>query len=109
MHHLSRAFATLALMATAGFGQLTLDQKISDFMNVAGIYDKNYGPYEWKRDALGFDLLDVAPWLDKIAATKSDLDFYDVMVSYVASLNDAHDVYQIPSNFIARLNFGVDI
>ena len=109
MHRLSKATATLVLTATAGFGQLTLDQKISDFMNVAGIYDKNYGPYEWKRDALGFDLLDVAPWLDKIAATKSDLDFYDVMVSYVASLNDAHDVYQIPSNFTARLNFGVDI
>jgi len=31
------------------------------------------------------------------------------MVSYVANLNDAHDGYRVPSNFAARLNFGVDI
>ena len=97
------------MIATAAFGQLTLDQKKSDFLNVAGVYAKNYGPYEWKRDGLKVDLLDTGPWLDKIAATKNDLDFYEVMVSYVASFNDAHDVYQLPSNFTARLNFGVDI
>ena len=101
--------SVLMLLATAAFGQLTMDQKVSDFMNVVAIYDKNYGPYEWKRDAIKFDLLNVSPWLTKIAATKSDLDFYDVMVSYVASLNDAHDYYALPSNFTARLNFGVDI
>src|SRR5262249_23129870 len=99
----------LLLAATPAFGQLTMDQKISDFMNVAAIYDKNYGPYEWKRDSIGFDLLNIAPWLDKIRATNDDLDFYEVMVSYVAGLNDAHDSYRLPSNFTARLNFGVDI
>ncbi len=99
----------LALTATAASGQLTTDQKISDFLNVAAIYDKNYGPYEWKRDAIGFDLLNTAPWIEKVAATRNDLDFYEVMVSYVAALNDAHDGYSLPSNFVARLNFGVDI
>src|SRR5882724_208726 len=101
--------ALLAFLTTAAFGQLTPDQKISDFLNVAAIYDKNYGPYEWKRDAIGFDLLNISPWVQKISATKNDLDFYDVMVSYVASLNDAHDVYNLPSNFVAQLNFFVDI
>src|SRR5882724_4858482 len=101
--------ALLAFLTTAAFGQLTPDQKISDFLNVAAIYDKNYGPYEWKRDAIGFDLLNVAPWIEKASATKTDLDFYEVLVSYVASLNDAHDNYSVPSNFTARLNFGVDI
>jgi C-terminal processing protease CtpA/Prc len=99
----------LVLVATNAFSQLTEDQKISDFQNVVAIYNKNYGPYEWKRDALGFDLLNTAPWLDRVRATKNDLDFYEVMVSYVASLNDAHDFYGVPSNFAARLNFGVDI
>src|SRR5689334_12099745 len=104
-----RVFVLLLLVAASAFGQLTEDQKIADFQNVAAIYNKNYGPYEWKRDAMGFDLLNTAPWLDKIRATKNDLDFYEVMNSYVASLNDAHDFYGIPSNFSARLNFGVDI
>ncbi|HEY3128764.1 MAG TPA: hypothetical protein VGL91_04860, partial [Acidobacteriota bacterium] len=108
MHHLCKAIV-LALTTTVAFGQLTVDQKISDFQNVAGVYNKNYGPYEWKRDALGFDLLNIAPWLDKIRATKDDLDFYEVVVSYVASLNDAHDFYSVPSNFVARLNLGVDL
>ena len=99
----------LTLVAATAFGQLSEDQKISDFQNVAAIYNKNYGPYEWKRDAIGFDLLNTDPWLAKIRATRNDLDFYDVMVSYVASLNDAHDFYGLPSNFAARLNFGVDI
>src|SRR5260370_39907931 len=99
----------LVLVAANAFGQLTEDEKVSDFQNVVAIYNKNYGPYEWKRDALGFDLLNTAPWLDKVRATKNDLDFYEVMVSYVASLNDAHDFYSVPSNFAARLNFGVDI
>ncbi len=106
---LNRAFVLALLTSAALFSQLTTDQKTSDFMNVVAVYNKNYGPYEWKRDALGFDLLNVAPWLDKVVATKNDLDFYEVMVSYVASLNDAHDNYTLPSNFTARLNFGVDI
>ena len=53
--------ASLVFAATAAFGQLTMDQKISDFLNVVGVYDKNYGPYDWKRDAFGFDLLNTSP------------------------------------------------
>jgi hypothetical protein len=102
-------FISFACLATAAFGQLTLDQKMSDFQNIVGVYDKNYGPYDWKKEAFGYDLLSIAPWVAKIQATKDDLDFYEVLVSYVASLNDAHDLYELPSNFVARLNFGVDI
>jgi len=47
--------------------------------------------------------------LNKINATKDDLQFFDVMAEYVSSLNDAHDVYTLPANFVARLNFSVDI
>lgn len=99
----------LSLAATLSYAQLTVDQKISDFQALAGLYAKRYGPYEWKRDALGVDLFNIAPWLVQVQATKNDLDFYDVMSQYVASLNDAHDVYQLPSNFQASLNFTVDI
>ncbi len=99
----------LALVATLSYAQLTVDQKVSDFQSLAALYAKRYGPYEWKRDALGVDLFNVAPWLAQVQATKNDLDFYDVMSQYVASLNDAHDVYQLPSTFVANLNFIVDI
>jgi C-terminal processing protease CtpA/Prc len=48
-------------------------------------------------------------WLDRVRKTKSDIEFYEICAQYIASLNDAHDYYQVPSNFTARLNFGVDI
>jgi hypothetical protein len=86
-----------------------MDQKVSDFQALSALYAKRYGPYEWKRDAIGFDLFNIAPWLAQIQATKNDLDFYEIMVSYVASLNDAHDYYSLPSSFAASLNFVVDI
>lgn len=99
----------LSLAATVGYAQLTMYQKVSDFQALAGLYAKRYGPYEWKRDALGVDLFSIAPWLAQVQATKNDLDFYEVMQQYVASLNDAHDMYRLPSNFQASLNFTVDI
>ena len=98
-----------SLVATLCYAQLTIDQKVSDFQALAALYAKRYGPYEWKRDALGVDLFNIAPWLAQVQATKNDLDFYEVMQQYVASLNDAHDVYQLPSTFQASLNFTVDI
>ncbi len=107
--HLVRNLLLLTLATSSSYAQLTMDQKISDFQALAALYAKRYGPYEWKRDALGIDLFNVAPWLAQVQATKNDLDFYEVMQQYVASLNDAHDVYQLPSTFQANLNFTVDI
>ena len=106
---LGRRLLLLGLAATMSYAQLTVDQKVSDFQALASLYAKRYGPYEWKRDALGVDLFNIAPWLAQVQATKNDLDFYEVMQLYVASLNDAHDVYELPSNYQASLNFTVDI
>ena len=91
------------------FGQLTLSQKISDFNDLVANFDRNYGPYEWKRDTVKFDLLDTKVWLNKIVATTTDLDYYEVLVDYVAHLNDAHDNYSLPSTFRASLGLTVDI
>jgi hypothetical protein len=87
--------------ASAGFAQLTPEQKNTDFMALVGLYDKNYAPYEWARDVLGFDLLNVKFWLDKVGQSKSDLEFYDICVRYVASLQDSHDEFTLPSDFEA--------
>jgi hypothetical protein len=106
---LIHALVLVAVMPAVAMAQLTIDQKVADFENIAGLYAKRYAPYEWKRDAVGFDLLNAAPWIDKILATEDDLDFYEVLSEYVSKLNDAHDVYALPANFQATLNFSVDI
>ena len=86
-----------------------MDQKISDFQELAGQYAKQYGPHDWKKQAFAIDLFDTAKWLDKVRATKNDLEFYDVMTRYVSQLNDAHDAYSNPSNYYGFLGFSVDI
>jgi hypothetical protein len=108
-----RTLASLILLvsidASPGLAQLTLDQKFADFQALAALYAKRYGPMEWKRDAFGVDLLNIGPWLEKVKASKDDLDFYEVMVDYVASLNDAHVGYFLPANYLASLGFSVDL
>src|SRR5262245_41311300 len=103
------AVVLFALTADVASAQLTVGQKAADFQAVAGLYAKLYAPYEWKRDVLGFDLLNIAPWLERVSATKDDLDFYEIVSEYVSRLNDAHDTYLLPSNFVATLNFSVDL
>ena len=99
------------LLALAGSlaGQMTVEQKLLDFQHLSAIYAKHYTPYEWKLEAFGFDLFDLAPWLERARRTKDDLDFYDLCHEYVASLMDAHSSFSLLSNFFASLPFHADI
>jgi len=103
------ALALFVCLGSSCFAQLTPEQKQVDFMALAGLYDKNYGPYQWKIQAFGYDLLNLAPWLAEVNASTDDLSFYDVCVRYVASLNDFHDEYILPSSYEAFLPFTADI
>ena len=89
--------------------QLTADQKVFEMQVLASLYAKQYAPYEWKRDVMNFDLLDLGPWVARARAAKDDLDFYQVLAEYVGSLNDAHDTYFNQSDFVAQLPINVDI
>jgi hypothetical protein len=97
---------TAAALAPA---QLTTEQKLADFGHLAGLYAKQYAPYEWKRELFGFDALRIGAWLERAARSKDDLEFYELCIEYVASLRDTHAAYSLPSNFSATLNFTVDI
>lgn len=109
---LSPVLLTAVMLAAAVMplhAQLTADQKAFEMQVLASLYAKQYAPYEWKRDVMKFDLLDLGPWVAKARAAKDDLDFYQVMAEYVGSLNDAHDTYFNQSDFTAELPFNVDI
>ena len=96
-------------LAPLSLADLTKEQKTSDFMQVVGLYNKQYAPYELRRDVFGFDLLNVKPWLDQANQTKSDVEFYDVMVRYVASLQDSHDAFTLPSSYEAWMHMDGDL
>src|SRR5262245_9398578 len=87
---------------------LTESQRRADLNQLASFYAKNYAPYEWKRDVFGFDLFQLQPWLKQIHKA-DDLDFQEVLIEYVASLNDAHDYIAFPTIFSVSLGFSVDI
>ena len=88
---------------------LTPAQKEADFRYLASMYSTYYAPLDWNKQLFNFDALSIKPWLDKVAATTTDLDFYEVCVAYVASLHDTHDHFSLPSDFFATLGFSVDI
>lgn len=87
---------------------LTTNQRDTDLVQLASMFAKNYAPYEWKRDIIGFDLYRLTPWLQRVHHA-DDLDFQEALIDYVASLNDAHASIFFPSNFSASLPFTVDI
>ena len=100
---------TALFVCAAAHAQLTNSQKVADFKQLVAVFAKNYTSYEWKRDALHYDLLNIQPWLDRIAQSKTDLDFYDLCSQYVAGLQDANSQYLLPSDFTADLRFSVDL
>jgi peptidase S41-like protein/PDZ domain-containing protein len=89
--------------------QLSQEQKVTDFLALAGMYDKQYAPVRWVNDVFDFNLRELDPWLDQVHDSKSDLEFYDICVRYVASLHDFHDEFTLPSIYEAFLPFTVDI
>jgi len=89
--------------------QLTPDQKALDFQTIASLYAKQYAPYEWKRDQLGFDLMDLRPWLERVRASKDDIEYLEIVAEYTAKLNDVHSYSVVNSNFVADLHLFTDI
>ena len=83
--------------------QLLPDQRVFDFQNLAALYSKRYAPYDWKRQALGFDALNIKSWLDRVRAAKDDLEFFEIEEEYAANLQDTHTGVQMPSSFRAYL------
>src|SRR5579872_1172957 len=106
---LTKGIALFLLVSPLNFAQLTQSEKLTDFLQVVGLYAKNYAPYQEKKAVYGFDLYDIQPWINQIQQSTTDLDFYDICVRYVASLRDFHDEFILLSNYDAWLHFNGDI
>ncbi|MCX6585507.1 MAG: S41 family peptidase [Acidobacteria bacterium] len=106
---MKRFFAVFFLLLCPTFAALTKEQKIFDVTVLAQTFAANYGPYHWKVRALKFDAMDLKPWLAKVEATKDDLEFLDVLIDYVASLQDGHSSLSFFATFRASLGFSTDL
>lgn len=101
--------AVLCLTAVSALAQMSPSQRRVDFEQLAGFVAKAYAPYEWKRDAFGFDALKLERWLRRVEAAKSDLEFFEICAEYVASLRDLHSGFYLPSDYLATINLGADL
>ena len=97
------------LSAQFARAQMTPAQKLSDFQQLAGLFSKRYAFTEWKKDAIHFDSLNLAPWISRINAGKDDLNFFEICMEYVAANQDGHTTFELPTSFAAVLGFTVDV
>ncbi len=97
------------MLSVSVFGQLPPEQRVLDFQTLVTFYARTYAPAQWKRDALQVNILDTAPWIERIRAAKDDLAYYEILMEYVASFRDTHTLIELPSFFRVRLGFTVDI
>jgi hypothetical protein len=98
----------LLVSSQAGLAQLTPDQKLVDFQQLVALFSKRYAFLEWKRDAISYDGLKLAPWIERIKASRDDMDYLEICIEYVAAFRDGHTGFEIPSTFSARLGFTAD-
>jgi len=114
MESLMPRLALVAVLLTIGVAApraqqvLTADQRDADMTQLASMFAKEYAPYEWKRDVIGFDLYRLTPWLQKIHQV-DDLDVQEAFIEYLTSLQDTHSSIFFHSPFGATLGITVDI
>jgi hypothetical protein len=60
-----RIVSLVLFMETICPGQMTPSEKAADFTQLAATYAVNYGPLDWKRTALNFDLLKIGDWFEQ--------------------------------------------
>lgn len=103
------ATLSLLLCSLPAAAELTADQKVADFLQLAGVFSKRYAFLEWKKAALNYDGLDISSWLEKVRTSKDDLAFFNLCAQYVAGFQDSHIAFVTESTFTATLPISSDI
>ncbi|MEZ5400104.1 MAG: S41 family peptidase [Bryobacteraceae bacterium] len=101
--------AAAGVLALPLWAQLTADQKIHDFQQMATLFAKNYAPLEWKQQLFGVDLFDIRAWSERVRAAKTDLEFGDLIYEFAATLEDGHVQPFLQSDFVAFLPIATDV
>jgi hypothetical protein len=89
--------------------QMTPEQRLLDFQVLASLYAKRYAPANWKIQALRVNIFEIRPWMDRVRAAKTDIEYYETAAKFVATFRDGHTGYSAPSRFLADLGVYVDI
>jgi len=103
------ALVLVASMPT-GFAALTAEQRLADFAQLVNIFQRNYAPLRWKKEAIGLDFKKhVEEYKTRIASAQTDAEFYNLLSRFTSGFKDAHVTAISPSTLRAGLGFGVDL
>lgn len=107
-------FAILLALSFLNFsaqaGTLTAQQRESDFNQLVGQIRSSYGPLEYKQKVqnINVDQL-VNQYRELILQAKSNQEFYNLILKFVAEFKDSHFSARVPSERAAKLPFYVDL
>lgn len=98
------------LLATSVFARPLLPaQKLSDLNQLVGTIKSGYGPLKYKEQHLGLNIDMLArEYAEKIAATKTNGEFYYLLVQFVAEFQDSHFGASLPTTHKSKLNITTD-
>jgi hypothetical protein len=85
-------------------------QKLSDFNQLMAMVESGYGPLKFKAEKIGLTLEGLrAEYEPKIVETKTNGDFYYLMLEIVARFRDGHFGIYVPTTQVASLPITTDL
>jgi hypothetical protein len=105
-----RRFILIILICFIAFPAFSMskDDYIDDATTIISLFETQYAPLKWKEKNLGLNFSEMsAKFLADASNCKSDKEFYEIVAKFLASFEDAHISYQIPSTYLSRLPFNV--
>ncbi len=89
---------------------LTVKEKLSDLQQLVSLIRSGYGPLEFKAEQLRLDLTALhEQYAREAAATKSNGDFYYLIVRLAAEFRDSHFGAWVPTEHGAAVPFSTDL
>ncbi len=100
----------LMLTSIAAARPLTTRQKLSDLNELVSQIQSGYGPLEFKQKTLGLDVDALKEkYAEEIKRTKTNAEFYYLMVRFVAEFKDSHFRASLPTDLVTSLGFSTDL
>jgi C-terminal processing protease CtpA/Prc len=108
-----KKFLLAAILLSFGFSQareLTAEQKMLDFQQLIGQIKSNYGPLEYKAKVQNINVETLEKkYQPLIEGSKSNAEFYDLILQFNAEFRDSHFGVRIPSKKRASLGISTDL
>lgn len=90
-------------------GGMTKEQRQSDAQLIISLFERNYAPRDLKENFLKLNFAEHAKkFYEDAGSTLTDIEFYDLVIRFIAKFQDSHTSVTIPSSATSSLPFSTD-